>query len=73
MSDRVDLMTAWTWDCPKCGKRNHTNGCQSWDLSEEQCEILGIEIGDYAVTAPENVTCEKCFESFDTNLEDEHE
>jgi hypothetical protein len=56
----VKLVTAWTWDCPTCGKRNHTNGVVVQDLAETESCALGLCEGELAVSAPEEVVCEAC-------------
>ena len=69
MTKTVELHHAWTWDCPNCGLRNHTNGTFVRDLTAEEREQLGIEEDEpyEAATAPEEVTCAHCLYSFKTS------
>lgn len=67
----VQLMTAWTWDCPTCERRNFTNGVVEHELAESERQALGLDDDEncVAVSAPDEVVCAHCLSSFPVDLD----
>tara|TARA_B100000749_G_C18449874_1_gene475798 strand:- start:2436 stop:2834 length:399 start_codon:yes stop_codon:yes gene_type:complete len=53
--EHIELIPAFTWDCPDCGRNNF-------------CRAIAIETSpeDAYVLEPTNVTCHACGNDFDT-------
>jgi hypothetical protein len=68
MSDKVTLLVAWSWECPKCGKKYFTNGQRLNDPETmEQARLAwGEDCPEYVVCAPDSVHCVRCQLTFET-------
>ena len=71
--ESVELMQAFSWICPNCGKRNFTRAI-GWEGSpEDEIRIkgeLGVpfeEEGDL-VSVPNKVSCVKCEMKYNTDI-----
>lgn len=74
--DSVELMHAFSWICPNCGRRNFERAIELDKSESDPDEIrkaLGLEawedvsgIKGQFTLAPENVTCEKCKTQYET-------
>ncbi len=68
---KIELHTAWQWDCPECGVENLERAVtveMSQEDREEMMEEHGLEpgvTGDWT-TQPDEVTCKSCNREFET-------
>ncbi len=76
---KVDLMQAFSWICPECGKRNFEKAIAMEMDSEKEKEIKeGISACDYWMSftgglfmGPSKVSCVGCNKKFEVNQEEE--
>ena len=71
MSEKVELIPAFQWDCPECGRENFARGIVLEASSEEVQalrEKFGVEPGEEGcfMGQPTEVTCAHCDELFET-------
>jgi hypothetical protein len=69
--ERVKLLTAFSWICPECRKRNFVAAVDRELTEDEQKALLDLygepEEGSFdLVVAPRVVSCEKCKVKFET-------
>lgn len=74
--ESVELHPAHTWDCPECGRENFCR-CVTAELTPEDreeamramydldaWEVLPEGVSGHFLTAPDDVTCAHCGETF---------
>jgi DNA-directed RNA polymerase subunit RPC12/RpoP len=64
---QVELIPAYVWDCPECGRENFQRGIIA-PITEEDREEMVLEenaVGHWT-TIPNVVTCKHCGSAFDT-------
>ncbi len=73
---KVELIPAFCWDCPECGRENLQRSIMIQLSDEEINELVEEGIPDEELhvqfmTSPKNVICKHCKEKFETVEYDE--
>lgn len=73
--EKVDIFTAFCWDCPECGVENFIRGrtrCLE-ELNEDEIK-KGMDLDDWQdippgnlVAVPTDVTCDVCGKTYETS------
>jgi hypothetical protein len=68
---RIELIPAFSWDCPDCGRENFERAVVS-ELSAEEMSVLRLQHGvdplqeGHFLTSPSEVACKHCGREYET-------
>lgn len=79
--EKVELLPAFVWDCPQCGRENFVRGLVPELDEDELAEVrdrLGVEPWEegFPLMAPSEVECSHCksgWQSIDFGADDDHD